>query len=280
MSNFSSSFSAGGFGASASFGRVSKLMLMWEDKAGEPQFVRFDVVSAESYEALMSITSHPVERGADVTDHAREEPIVVTLEGFLSFTPLYQNPGVENLAGYSNKPLKPLYPPKLGGAPIFTPGGLASAVGGAIGDLLSPPKPPEANSLSFTTPEASRKRVIDLIDALQTARKSAARIRVIAGGGLHDLEDMMISRIGIPRVVEDSGGYLVQLELKQVRIASSEIVGAPAPAELRGQKAVSRGSQAGSPATPKQAEKAKSFAAAGFDSGKGTIGGITGVPVP
>ncbi len=264
---------------SGTFGRVSKLKLSWEDKAtGTLQIVRFDVVSTESYEALMSITSHPVEKGADVTDHAREEPIAVTLEGFLSFTPLYQNPGVENLAGYSNKPLKPLYPPKLGGAPIFTPGGLASAVGGAIGDLLSPPKPPEANSLAFTSVDAASKRVLDKIEMLQKARKSATRIRVLAGGGAHDLEDMMIARLGLPRTPEDAGGMVVQLELKQVRIVSSEIVAAPVSAELRGQPIESKGSKAGDKASDKQAAQAKSLSASLFDGGKGLLGGITGVP--
>lgn len=257
------------------FGRSSRLKLSWEDKqTGTLRIIRFDVVSNETFEALTAITSHPVEKGADVTDHAREEPVSISLEGFLSFTPLYQNPGVENLAGYSNKPLRPLYPPKLGGAPIFTPGGLTSAVAGAIGDLLSPPSPPQANSLSFTSPDASRKRVLDKIADLKQARKDAARISVFAGGGAHDLEDMLIRRLSIPRTPEDAGGMVVQLELQQVRIVASELVGAPKSAEARGQPKVNGGSKNGEAASKKQTAQAKSLAASLFDGGKGALGGL------
>lgn len=45
-----------------------------------------EVSSDHTFEA--EVTDHPVEKGADVTDHNRPRPIVVTVEGIVSATPL------------------------------------------------------------------------------------------------------------------------------------------------------------------------------------------------
>ncbi len=47
-----------------------------------------DVTIAEEHELPAEVTSHPIEDGADITDHVRLAPISVTLEGIVSDTPI------------------------------------------------------------------------------------------------------------------------------------------------------------------------------------------------
>lgn len=47
-----------------------------------------DVALAEEHSFDSEVTEHPVETGADVADHVRARPIVVTVEGVVSNTPI------------------------------------------------------------------------------------------------------------------------------------------------------------------------------------------------
>jgi Dit-like tail protein len=47
-----------------------------------------DCVRQETHSFDSDVTSHPVEKGADVTDHVRPRPITVTLECIVSNTPI------------------------------------------------------------------------------------------------------------------------------------------------------------------------------------------------
>lgn len=50
--------------------------------------VRLDAVIRESHSSPIRLTQNPVEKGADVTDHAIIEPKKLTIEGVVSDTPL------------------------------------------------------------------------------------------------------------------------------------------------------------------------------------------------
>lgn len=47
-----------------------------------------DASVSQTHGATASVTSHPVEDGADVSDHVRLEPVVLTIQGIVSATPL------------------------------------------------------------------------------------------------------------------------------------------------------------------------------------------------
>lgn len=53
--------------------------------------IEFDANLSEGHSWSNDITSNPVERGVDVTDHIREIPDQVTLVGFLTNTPFLDN---------------------------------------------------------------------------------------------------------------------------------------------------------------------------------------------
>jgi hypothetical protein len=50
--------------------------------------VELDAVLSETHASEVEVTEHPVERGANVSDHARVKPEQVTLEGLVSNTPV------------------------------------------------------------------------------------------------------------------------------------------------------------------------------------------------
>ena len=54
--------------------------------------VIFDAALSESYEQSVSVTSHPVEDGVSISDHAQVEPATYTLSGIITNAPLIQSP--------------------------------------------------------------------------------------------------------------------------------------------------------------------------------------------
>ena len=250
----------------------SRLILTWKDKkSGEQKRVRFDAVTSESHEAVMAITSFPVEEGPDVSDHARPDQDRVTIEGYVSNKPTFSNPGVDRVMAFKSTQLK--IPEKRGGPPLVSPGGLTSAVSGAVGSLLSGPP---ADKMQVLTPSGTWKdRAREMFELLDAARLSATRLTIISPK-VRTVEDMLIERIAVPRTTADGEGLTFQIDLVKVRIVSSETVDAPVPTELRGMPQVSKGSQSTKEADDdaKKREKAASIAANLFDGGKGLLGAV------
>jgi hypothetical protein len=50
--------------------------------------LEFDAVISERHDGEVDVTEHPVEKGANITDHARPKPWVVTIEAIISNTPI------------------------------------------------------------------------------------------------------------------------------------------------------------------------------------------------
>lgn len=226
------------------------LTLSWQDKiTNETKSIRFDVISEESWESVVAITTHPVEDGANVTDNARDEPARLSLHGYVSNKPLWSNPDVEKFAEYSSEILNvPKYTPPF----TPTPGGVTRAVIGAVKSLVSGVAPP-IRSLALRPTGEFPDRARAQYDALKDAQKVRALIRVTSKVG--ELDSLLIARIGVPRTTEDGNGLSFEVELQQIRIVQSETVAAPKPAEARGVPAASLGSKTAK--TPDDAKKAK-----------------------
>jgi hypothetical protein len=58
--------------------------------------IEFDVVVSEAHDAEVEVTEHPVEQGANITDHARVKAEAVTLDALVSNTPLADSLRLEN----------------------------------------------------------------------------------------------------------------------------------------------------------------------------------------
>lgn len=219
------------------------LVLTWQEpSSGQTVEVQFDVVTADTYDAVMALSTHPVEKGAAITDHAREEPKHLSIEAFVSNTPLPSNPGAAALMAPKSIDLQERYPnPVSSGPSIPSPGSLTRAVVGAVQDLVSPTHAPKAIVYAAKDGRlAGRAR--EVFEKLEAAR--TGRLFVTVSTTLVDLDSMLIERISVARTVETFGGLPFAVELSQVRVVSSEAVDWPKPAEPRGAKKVSKGSQA------------------------------------
>lgn len=49
--------------------------------------VQFDAVVSERHELSADVTSHPVEKGSDITDHIRKKPDELSIDGIVTLTP-------------------------------------------------------------------------------------------------------------------------------------------------------------------------------------------------
>lgn len=245
---------------------MSAVVLSWVDKqSGQTKSIRFDVVSNDTIESLLAITKHPVEEGADVSDHAREDSERITIEGYVSNKPLWSNPEAEK---HLDVQTLDLIIPKIEKSLLqtLTPGGLTQAAIGAVDGLLGRNQlPKKYTALAPTGDMPNRAR--EMYQTLRRAQKEKARVSV--SHPLVELTDMIFERIAVPRTTETGNGATFQIDLSHVRIVTTEIVDAPVPTELRGAGTESKGSKAAQKTDDKKKELLKSKIARGIDTGVG-----------
>jgi hypothetical protein len=256
------------------------LILYWIETASKQvKSVNFDVVTSETHESAMAITQHPVEEGADIVDNARAEPKKLHIEGYVSNKPLFSNMFGNllntddfKLLAYQQTQLE--IPKKQGGAPIFTPGGLTSAVTGAIGSLINGPPPSKATVLRSAGGDfPNRARLV--YERLETARQNAELITAVTVFG--SIPNLLIAKNTVPRTTEDGNGAKYQVELQQVRIVKSKTVTAPSPAESRAKKETAEGSKNTKNENEKGKKVLKSALASTMDAGEGALGALNGL---
>jgi hypothetical protein len=182
------------------------MILTWTDKdSGEAKRLRFDIVSKESVESILKITSHPVEEGEDIVDNAHTSPIKISIEGYVSNAPLPSNPRV--FFGKEVSPTMSLVPtsvplnlsdantpPSLASKTVpldmssantpdknfpLTPGALTKTITGGISGLFGKPPPlPTSflgyNALAKTASEAapSKAAVFKAVDGFENRARA------------------------------------------------------------------------------------------------------------
>lgn len=237
-------------------------LIYWQDPStGALATIRLDAVLSESPEDSLAITDHPVEQGANVVDHAREEPTRLSIEGIVS---TIANPAIDRDTGLQVMELSvpvrrgggtqtiELHPPQ----PPITPSvtglvraGIGALVGNSITGQFSAETRPGSETIRVQTLQQNspRNRVRDVYDALLAAQSQ--RLLVTINTRDREFPDMMIERVAKPRSVENGSSSQFQIDFKRIRIASSKTVSAPKPAETRGKGAVNKGAQATKPAS-------------------------------
>jgi hypothetical protein len=207
--------------------------------------VYFDLTLSEVYEETSEITSHPVETGVNVVDHVRPNPLTVSLQGYVTNTPLerdiFQDRGLEGTVSVSI----PTYTPP----PEPTPGSAFRA----LGQDLSPSPPPQPTILTFDQPF---DRILEVQQQLTRLRLAATLLRLISS--TLEYTDLVISRVGLPR--DEPGGASFEIDLVQIRVIQTATVEAPKPVEPRGSPKVQKGAQATKPVTGPEAVSSKSLA--------------------
>ena len=249
--------------------------LLWTDPdSGDGLSLIFDVTTTETKDDNVEITDHPVEEGSNVADNARDAPALMTLEAVVSETP---NPQLDDDISVSPVDIEifdrmpdgtQTFELDIPSPPIqFSESGLAQAGIGALKGLLF--GAPQATALAPTklshvkaTAQAyqqstERNRVREAYDKLLRLKSQHVTLDLIQTA-YRDYTDMMIARVSQPRATDDGRAAKFQIDFKQIRIASSQIVAAPKPAVVRGNTTQNKGSQSAKPAD--KAETKRSLA--------------------
>lgn len=260
------------------------ITITWQALDGQERVVQLDVWTSESHEDTVTITDHPVETGVVITDHTRDEPKLVSLEGLVSNVPMPGKAGV--ISGPIDLSYEYQQPDpatrqielQVASGPI-TPsvGGLIRAGIGAIASaVLGGPKATvwgefkkrrdvvRATVLRYGTPQ-NRPQAIDLL--FQEAIALKARCTVTTP--LRTVTDLQITRLHPQRTVQQGTAVLFQLDLRQIRVVNSETVDAPVPSEARGAKKVNAGAQGTKPKdeTPEESKQRRKTGLAQLEDG-------------
>jgi hypothetical protein len=201
--------------------------IIWTDDAGAVVSCIFDVDEQETHDLQNVITEHPVETGSDISDNVRPQLRRFTVEGFVTDSPLFSNPGVFNSSAYVTLELQiPKYPL------LVSESALIEAGVGAIGAALfgKPKDNARLLKLDKSTDSQSRKKAI--FDALDDARTNARTCRIFTT--LFTYTNMVIEQITVTRAPDDGNGATFTVTLKEVQFVSSDVVDAPEPAEISG----------------------------------------------
>lgn len=238
---------------------MGTLLFAQDPDSGETEIVEFDAVLTLSPDDTVAITDHPVETGANVTDHARDEPELLSIEAKVSTIASPRDADVTlstldlvvNVRTTPGTKLITLDVP----TPPITPsiGGLVEAGVNAITTAIS--GPPKA-----TVIDESRSRTVNGTARAWKQRSPRNRVRdiyerllgwktkhllVTIQTTMREYFDMMIARVAAPQTVDDGSAVTFQLDFKRIRVADSETVLSPQPAEARGALGKNRGNQNG-----------------------------------
>lgn len=236
-------------------------LIYWQDPTtGALATIRLDAILSESPEDSLAITDHPVEQGANVVDHAREEPTRLSIEGLVSTIP---NPAIDRDTGLQvmelsvpvrrsqgsqSIELNPPKPPITASVTGLVRAGIGALVGNTITGQFSAETRPGSETIRVQALQQNspRNRVREVYEALLLAQSQRQLVTVNTRD--RELPDMMLERVAKPRSVENGSSSQFQIDFKRIRIASSKTVSAPKPAETRGKGAVNKGAQATKPA--------------------------------
>lgn len=209
---------------------------------GFPYSMGFDAVLSEQHDLSGEVTRHSVEKGSDITDNVIVEPEMITLEVFVSNTPITNHDLFGNVVGTYNVsvPLDvPSYDPPL--AP--TPGSVFNAIGSAIKSLFSDKKEYAATVLKFSRDQNYVAIAHDILWQLINDR-----VLVTVHTSSRTYPDMLLVRGPLTRNPPLGDACTLNLEFQSIRVVESKT--ATIPKEIVPTKKVDKGQQ-----SPKEDEK-------------------------
>ena len=247
------------------------LVISWTNADGSVDVVQLDVYDSETHGMPTEVTEFPVEDGPDISDNVRRKPKTLTIEGYVSDTPLPQNHGSGTNGGTHAASLDsltlntpgsakwhgeltnldvPASPLRANVAALASAG--FNALAGALGFTGAPQanlrkpdarQPEQTTALTWAWPSWS-SRVAETFALLEKAYDTAALMTLTTD--IKTYTNMVFADQGlqVPRKTDDGNGAPFTLDLKQIRVVQSQTVTAPKPAEPSGQLKKAAGSKA------------------------------------
>lgn len=185
----------------------------------------FDVVEKENLKHTATATEHPVEDGPDISDYVRSGLDTISLEVFVSNTPVKD---VNNLYNGQVAGLELRVPKAEKKIPVM-PGAAVNASIDAISNAINPPEPWKAVVLQF--PEKF-DNVAFILGQLIDWKERGVVGKVITTHRTYP--SVYITGIDMNRDATTGDGASISIELKQIRIVEAKMITAPVPTEERG----------------------------------------------
>lgn len=222
--------------------------ILYVDPNGELKALIFDATLRESPTYSATMFKHKVERGADLTDHVKQEADTLSVEAFVSNHPIKANVG-----GYTG----------LGGGEL---GGVVESLdlGPVTGRRYSKgatvgKTPKDIRSATYETEQsqgtaqvlqfpAPFDRVQAVHDILLDIKRRAVEVAVSIG--LNTWDTMLVIKLSPPQDSKTGSGISFTIDLEEVRYATSETVDTPEPFETRAEREQRLGEQVEVTPTP------------------------------
>src|ERR1019366_3122042 len=218
---------------------VTPSYIGWGDPVTDPASalgsLLFDAIYSEEHNQSSMVTDHPVEQGTNITDNVRPLPAKVTLEVFVSNTPVNSPHAVR-----TSLPLAPLPQPGQGG---FLVGGTSAVIGAAAQGILSAigfGKVVNTTALTdqFYGETDFAKQAYDTLLQLQ-----AQAVLLTVYTPKEEYTNMLLESVKMHRNPGVGTGANFTLEFREIVIVSSSIVAAPLPTIPRGNGTAATGTQ-------------------------------------
>lgn len=191
-----------------------------------------DATISEDFDQPIEVTTHPVEKGVDISDHVILRPKTLKIEGKISETPFSTS---AQIAGVATSVAA-----KIGQ-------NLGGALGGAVGSfgisktLAGVLKPKAASGTldkngKFTAKDTTslggdNPRIRDAMTEFGLIRDGKQAITIVTG--LQQYKDYILTKFKVSRDTSSGGSINVSLEFQELQIAESENVVVRIPA-IRG----------------------------------------------
>lgn len=228
---------------------VKSAYLTWGDPINDPPAalgtMTFDAVLSEEHDRSAVVTDHPVEQGTNIVDNVRPLPDELTLEVFISNSPIAS-------------PDAPLSPVTLD-LPMPGQGSfLAGGTGAIVSSLIYPSIPGPTIGASVQAFAGETDYVRQAYETLTTLQSTATLLSVITPRAQYT--NMILRSVRMHRDAGTGTSANFTLDLREVVIVYSGIVAAPLPSIPRAAPPAAAGKQASSPADGPKASLAKTAA--------------------
>jgi hypothetical protein len=178
---------------------TTPLTITWQIN-GEDRSIQFDAVLSEEHSGGATVTEHPVEKGAAITDHVRPEQERVTIEALVTNTPT-RLPATQNKGARDRTtPQVVQTTRRIRGIPV-----------------------PVAAAASVLEFDAEMDRPVDVWAELRDVRDNARLIKI--EGGIREYTDMIVDGLTVPRAAGNKRDVLkFSISAKKLRIVESREV--------------------------------------------------------
>lgn len=245
--------------------------LVYKDEAGVSHTLRFDGVTSEKPSDTSTITAYPVQAGAPVADHVRDENNTINLTVKMTNTPMHGESYVtgEKIGAVNTIRLDV---PKFTPAFLPTPGAISGAITGAIRGAVSSligdqPVEEQATVLMFAKPfNFVSEMYIKLLEL------KSKRVLFEIFTTIRDYENMILTGINSDRSTSEDAA-IFDLTFSRINIVTTKKTAAPVPAEPRGKKKKQAGVKEANPASDQSAKKKSILKAAAGNITEKLFGG-------